>query len=400
MLTRVSRAAYNAAQLIRKLHKKEEAVMNQGAPVNKLVAELAATVPFVGPEAIERQSGRNFTLRLGANESNFGPSPRAQAAIQAAIGRVSNYADPENYLLRAALAARLGIKREQIVVASGIDDLLGLVVRAFMERGDYAVTSLGAYPTFNYHVAGYGAQLERIPYRTDQNDLEALAEAAQRVKARVVYLANPDNPTGSWHTAAAVHALVERLPNHCMLILDEAYSEFAPPDAIPPISDAEDPRVLRMRTFSKAYGMAGARIGYAFGPESVIQVFEKIRLHFGVNILAVEGALASLEDDDFLQSVIASVAAGREDYTQLARQLGLTPLPSATNFVTIDVGGFERAKQLVAVLAAEGVFIRMPGVAPLNRCIRVTVGQPAERAAFDEIFRRVLPVVQATTPAA
>lgn len=372
--------------------------MNQGAPVTRLVAELSATVPFVGPEAIERQSGRKFTLRLGANESNFGPSPRAQAAIQAAIGRVSNYADPENYLLRAALAERLGIKREQIVLGGGIDDLLGLVVRAFMERGDYAVTSLGAYPTFNYHVAGYGAQLERVPYRNDQNDLDALAEAAQRVKARVVYLANPDNPTGSWHSAAEVQALVERLPNQCMLILDEAYSEFAPPDAIPPIA-VEDPRVLRMRTFSKAYGMAGARIGYAFGPESVIQVFEKIRLHFGVNLLAVEGALASLEDDDFLHSVAASVAAGREDYTRLARELGLTPLPSATNFVTIDAGGFERAKHLVAALAAEGVFIRMPGVAPLNRCIRVTVGQPAERAAFAEIFRRVLPVVQATTPA-
>ena len=373
--------------------------MNQGAPTTRLVAGLPATVPFVGPEAIERQSGRPFILRLGANESNFGPSPRAQAAMQAAIGRVSNYADPENYLLRAALAERLGVKREQIVVASGIDDLLGLVVRAFLEREDYAVTSLGAYPTFNYHVEGYGAHLERVPYRSDQNDLDALAEAAQRVKARLVYLANPDNPTGSWHTAAAVQAFMERLPEKCLLILDEAYHEFSPPDAIPPM-DAEDPRVLRMRTFSKAYGMAGMRIGYAVGAAALIQVFEKIRLHFGVNILAVEGALASLEDEDFLRSVVASVAAGREDYARLARELGLTPLPSATNFVTIDVGGLERAKQLVAALAAEGVFIRMPGVAPLNRCIRVTVGTPAEHAAFAEIFRRVCQSVHSSTPTA
>lgn len=362
--------------------------MTQGAPVTRLVAELPATVPFVGPEALERQSGRAFTLRLGANESTFGPSPRAQAAMQAAIGRVSNYADPENYELRAALAERLGVKIEQVVVGSGIDDLLGLVVRAFLERHDYAVTSLGAYPTFNYHVAGYGARLERVPYRNDQNDLEALAEAAHRVQARLVYLANPDNPTGSWHSAAAVQALIDRLPDQCLLILDEAYFEFAPPDTLLPMN-ADDPRVLRMRTFSKAYGMAGMRVGYAVGPESIMQAFEKIRLHFGVNMLAVEGALASLQDDDFLRGVVAAVAEGREDYTQLARELGITPLPSATNFVTMDVGGPERATRLVAALAAEGVFIRMPGVAPLNRCIRVTVGKPAERAAFAEVLRRV-----------
>jgi histidinol-phosphate aminotransferase len=373
--------------------------MNQGAPVTRLVAELPATVPFVGPEAIERQSGKPFTLRLGANESNFGPSPRAQAAIQAAIGRVSNYADPENFLLRAALAERLGLKREQVVIGSGIDDLLGLVVRAFMERGDYAITSLGAYPTFNYHVEGYGARLERVPYRNDHNDLGALAEAAHRVKARLVYLANPDNPTGSWHTAHDVQALIERLPEGCMLLLDEAYFEFGPPDAILPIA-ADDPRVLRLRTFSKAYGMAGARIGYAFGPESIIQTFEKIRLHFGVNLLAVEGALASLQDDDFLHSVVASVAEGRADYTQLARELDMTPLPSATNFVAMDVGGPERAKRLVSALAAEGVFVRMPGVPPLNRCIRVTVGTPPERQAFAEILRHIWPGVRSSIPIA
>jgi histidinol-phosphate aminotransferase len=373
--------------------------MNQGAPVTRLVAELPSTVPFVGPEALERQSGRAFTLRLGANESNFGPSPRAQMAMQAASARVSNYADPENYTLRIALARRLGVKHEQIVVGSGIDDLLGLAVRAFLERDDCAVTSLGAYPTFNYHVEGYGARLERVPYRDDQNDLEALAETAHRVQARLVYLANPDNPTGSWHSAAAAQALIERLPNGCLLVLDEAYGEFGPPEALLPI-DAEDPRVLRMRTFSKAYGMAGMRVGYAIGPESIMQAFEKIRLHFGVNMLAVEGALASLEDDEFLRSVVASVAIGREEYTHLARELGMKPLPSATNFVTMDVGGPERAKGLVAALAAEGVFIRIPGAPPLNRCIRVTVGTPAERAAFAEILRRVWPAVRSAIPAA
>ncbi len=372
--------------------------MSNGAPLTSLVAGLPATVPFVGPEELERQSGRPLTLRLGANESAFGPSPRAREAMYAASDQSAWYADPQNYALRSALAAHHGVALEQIVVASGIDDLLGLIVRAFLDRNEIAVTSLGAYPTFNYHVVGYGGALERVPYRNDRNDLQALADAARRVGARLVYLANPDNPSGSWHTATDLKAFLDSLPSGCLLILDEAYIDFAPAEALLPI-DANDPRVLRLRTFSKAHGMAGARIGYAIGTADTISAFEKIRLHYGVNIMAQAGALASLADTLYLQSVIAAVAEGRQDYEKLARDLGLTPLPSATNFVAIDVGGPVRARALLAALLAEGVFIRMPGAPPLDRCVRVTVGTPAERAAFAEILRRVWPTVAAANPA-
>ncbi len=372
--------------------------MRKRVPVTRLVAELPATVPFVGPEALERQSGRPFLLRLGANESAFGPSPRAIEAMSAAASQIAWYADPENYNLRAALARHHGVGMENIVVASGIDDLLGLVVRAFLERGETAVTSLGAYPTFNYHVAGYGCNLHRAPYRDDTNDLDALAEAARRAEARLVYLANPDNPTGTWHTAADVLAFLERLPEGCLLILDEAYIDFAPNNTAPVIA-VDDPRVLRMRTFSKAYGMAGARVGYAIGEPETIRTFEKIRLHFGVNRVAVDGALAALADTDFLQSVIAEVARGRQEYAALARELGLPTLPSATNFVSIDVGGPGRARATLAALAERGVFARMPGASPLDRCVRITVGTAEQRAAFAEIFRQVWPAIAALSPA-
>jgi histidinol-phosphate aminotransferase len=285
---------------------------------------------------------------------------------------------------------------EQIVVGSGIDDLLGLVVRAFMEPGDRAVTSLGAYPTFNYHVIGYGASLERVPYRNDQNDLQALAEAAARVGARLVYLANPDNPSGSWHTAEDVLAFLDRLPTGCLLLLDEAYSDFAPSQAIPAI-DASDSRVLRLRTFSKAFGMAGARIGYAIGDVETISAFDKIRLHFGVNLVAQAGALAALEDTDYLKQVVAEVEKGRQEYAELARSLGLQSIPSAANFVSIDVGGPERARALLAALAEHDVFVRMPGAPPLDRCIRLTVGTAAERAIFADVLREVWPTVAAAS---
>jgi histidinol-phosphate aminotransferase len=364
-------------------------------PLTRLVADLPATIPFVGPEAIERQSGRPLRLRLGANESAFGVSPRAREAMRAAIDDIAHYGDPENYELRAALARHHRVGMEHIVIASGIDDLLGLVVRAFLGPGETAVTGLGAYPTFNYHVAGFGGTLERVPYRDDRNDLPALAHAARRTGARLVYLSNPDNPTGTWYTVDDLRRFVESVPPACLLLLDEAYTDFAPAEALLP-PDPADPRVIHLRTFSKAHGMAGARIGYAIGDAQTIAAFEKIRLHFGVNLVAQAGALASLADTAFVREVAAEVARGRDEYAQLARELELVPLPSATNFVTIDVGGPKRARALLAALAARDVFIRMPGAPPLDRCVRVTVGTAPERAAFAAILREAWPLVAET----
>jgi histidinol-phosphate aminotransferase len=362
-------------------------------PFTRLVADLPATVPFVGPEALERRSGRAFQLRLGANESLFGPSPRAVEAMRAAVEQVALYGDPENAELRSELARAHGVAAEHVTVASGIDDLLGLAVRAFLESGVTAVTSLGAYPTFNYHVDGYGGRLERVPYRQDRNDLEALAAAAHRVRARLVYLSNPDNPTGTWHAASELRAFVDCLPPGCLLLLDEAYVDFAPPDAVLAF-DAADPRVLHLRTFSKAHGMAGARVGYAIGPGSIIAAFDKIRLHFGVNRIAQAGALAALADAEHIRRVVAAVAEGRREYEELARSLGLSTLPSAANFVAIDVGEAAQARALLTALQEHGVFVRMPGAPPLDRCIRVTVAPPDQRAAFAAILRAVWPTLR------
>ena len=367
---------------------------SRGARVVPVIAELPASVPFLAPEAIERQTGRRLVLRLGANESTLGPSPRAVEAMRQAVARVNWYGDPESYDLRAALAAHLDVPMECIIVGCGIDDLLGLIVRTFLDRGEVAVTSRGAYPTFDYHVAGYGGRIEYVPYREDRNDLDGLATAATRAGARIVYLANPDNPSGSWHRASHVLALRDALPDGCLLLLDEAYCDFAPPEALPAM-DVSDPRLIRVRTFSKAHGMAGARIGYALAPVEVIQAFEKIRLHFGVSLVAQAGALASLQDADFLRGVVAEVAAGREEYAALARELGFVPLPSATNFVAMDTGSPERAKAMMAALAARDVFIRKPGAPPLDRCIRVTVGTAPERARFAALLRATVAEVGA-----
>lgn len=371
----------------------------RSVPPTPIVAGLPVTVPFVAPEALQRQSGRVFRLRLGANESNFGPSPRAIDAMRAAVEHVNWYADPEGYELREALAARHGVSVREMVFGSGIDDLLGLVVRTYLSPGETAVTSLGAYPTFNYHVTGYGGTLQRVPYRDDRNDLEALAAAAHEHHAKLVYLANPDNPTGSWYPAGQIRAFLDALPEACLLLLDEAYCDFAPEAELLPV-DASDPRLIRLRTFSKAYGMAGARIGYALGPTDMMGAFDRICLHFGINRVAQDGALAALADTAYLALVVGEVAQGREEYAALGHELGLTPLPSYTNFVTFDTGSPERAKALVAALAERAVFIRMPGAPPLDRCIRVTIGTAEERSAFAEVMRATVPTIPpgATSP--
>ncbi len=355
-----------------------------------LVARLPASVPFVGPETQERERGRPFAARLGANESVFGPSPRAIAAMAEAAREAWKYGDSASHELRHALATHHGIAMEHILVGEGIDGLLGNLVRLLVAEGDAVVTSQGAYPTFNYHVAGFGGVLHKVPYRGDHEDPQALIAKAVEIGAKLIYFANPDNPMGSWHDAATVQAMIAAVPPGSLLILDEAYSDTAPPAAIPPL-DPTDIRVIRMRTFSKAYGMAGMRVGYAIGHPDLITGFNKIRNHFGMGRVAQAAALAALADQAYLTATIARIAAAREAIADIARQNGLTPLPSATNFVTIDCGrDGDFARAVLAHLVELGIFVRMPFTAPQDRCIRVSCGREEDLAAFAAALPKAL----------
>ena len=339
---------------------------------------LPETVPFTGPEALERRAGRPFLARLGANESPFGASPLALAAMAEAAVAGWKYGDPECHDLRQALAARRGVAADEIVVGEGIDGLLGLAVRLFADPGAPVVTSLGGYPTLNYHVAGFGARLVAVPYRDQREDVETLAAAARRDKAAIVYLANPDNPMGTWWPASAVEDFIAAVPETTLILLDEAYGEFAPAGTLPPL-DTGRPNVLQLRTFSKAYGMAGLRCGYAIGERQTIRAFERVRNHFGVNALAQAGAIATLGDDAHLARVLEDTAGAKARIAAIAESSGLQPLASATNFVTINTGRDAAfAGQLLAALAELGIFIRKPMAPGLDHCIRISAGTPTE----------------------
>jgi histidinol-phosphate aminotransferase len=360
-------------------------------PLTNLINALPVTVPFVGPETLERERGRAFRARMGANENGFGPSPRAIAAMEAAARDNWQYADPTSHDLIAAIADLHGVAPVNVVVGEGIDGLLGLTVHMAVERGAAVVTSDGAYPTFNFHVASHGGELIKVPYAAGREDLGALVETAARMKAAILYVSNPDNPMGSWWPADDVHRLVEKLPPGCLLCLDEAYIDTLPANERPVIA-VEHPQVLRFRTLSKAYGLAGARIGYALGPERLIAAFEKVRNHYGINRVGQIGALAAIKDQAYLAQVVGQIAGAREQIGGIARAHGLTPLPSAASFVAIDCcrdGPY--AKRILDGLLERDVFVRKPQVTPLDRCIRVSCAPAAPLAIFaaalDEVMR-------------
>ena len=355
-------------------------------PYTPLVASLPSTVPFVGPETQERARGATFKARLGANECVFGPSPLAIKAMAEAASDVWKYGDPENHDLKVALAAHHGVAPENIVVGEGIDGLLGYLARMFVEPGLTVATSLGAYPTFNFHVAGFGGRLVTAPYVDDHEDPDSLLSLAAREGARLIYIANPDNPMGTWHDAAKMQAMIASTPEDALLIIDEAYSEFAPEGTCPPL-DVSRPNVIRMRTFSKAYGMAGARVGYAIAEEGLATAFNKVRNHFGVNRIAQAGALAALADQDYLREVVGRVAEARDRIAGIAASHGLATIPSATNFVAIDCGrDGAYAKSVLDALIARDIFVRMPFAEPQNRCIRVCAGRAEDMDMFEAVF--------------
>jgi histidinol-phosphate aminotransferase len=362
-----------------------------GPRFTPLTASLPSTVPFVGPETQERNRGRAFAARLGANENVFGPSPSAIKAIADAAPDAWMYGDPEMHDLRIAIARHHAVSPSNVIVGEGIDGLLGTLVRLLVGPGDPVVTSDGAYPTFNFHVAGYGGAIHKVPFLGNHENPDALLKEAKSVGAKLVYLANPDNPMGSYHPAPVIENMIHSMPADTLLVLDEAYVDMAPEGTTPNIP-IDDPRLIRMRTFSKGYGLAGIRVGYALAAAPLISAFDKVRNHFGVGRIAQAAALAALADQVWLESIRRQVTKARSTLSLIARDNGLVPIPSATNFVCIDCGRDGTfARRVLQSLISRDVFVRMPGVAPLDRCIRVSAGRPADL----EVFAVALPLALA-----
>ncbi|MBA2125243.1 pyridoxal phosphate-dependent aminotransferase [Hyphomicrobium methylovorum] len=359
-------------------------------PFTPIIAALPKLVPFVGPDAMERARGRPFRARLGANESSFGPSPNAISVMREAAGENWKYSDPENADLRAAIADFHGVSRDCVVIGEGIDGLLGLTCMLFLSPGDAVVTSDGAYPTFNFHVRAHGGALQLVPMREFREDIPRLIDVAKATSAKLIYVSNPNNPMASCWSASDLDAFIAALPANTLLVLDEAYCDTAPPASVPAI-DCANPQVLRLRTFSKAYGLAGARIGYAVAEPSLIEAFDKVRNHYGINRVGQLGALAALRDQVYLSEALSRIAAARTRISAIASDNGLTPLPSATNFVAVDSGKDAIfAERLLKALLERDIFVRKPAAPGLDHCIRISCGIDPELDILAEELPKAL----------
>ena len=359
---------------------------NLSPRLTSLANSLPSSVPFVAPEMTERISGIPFIARLGANESSFGPSPKVKQVIADSTADVFKYGDPDAFDLKKELEKHLKVPCENIIVGEGIDGLMGILCRLMLEQGDIVVTSNGAYPTFNYQVKGAGGRLETVPYLADYEDPDALIEKARQYKAKMIYIANPDNPMGTHHSAETIQRMIDSVPKESLLVLDEAYIKLAP-DGVAPKLDISNKNIIRLRTFSKAYGLAGARVGYAIGHTDLVKSFDKIRNHFGVNTIGQKAALAALKDQDYVSKVKVSIEQGRERINQIAIENGLNTISSSTNFVAVDCGvDGDFTRKVLSELVRMGIFVRMAFVPPQDRCLRVSVGIPEDIEHFAKAF--------------
>jgi histidinol-phosphate aminotransferase len=339
---------------------------------------------------VQRELGLTHVVKLASNENPLGPSPRAVEAARASLAEVNRYPDPQATELRAALSAHLGMPVSHIIAGNGSVEIVDLLARAFLGPGDNAVISEHAFVRFRQVVAAHNHGVRHVPMRDWTHDLAAMARAIDGA-TRLVFVANPNNPTGTWNRGAEVEALVAALPPGCLLVLDEAYFEYTDDPGYPNGIDLvrRGAPVVVTRTFSKVYGLGGLRAGYAVADPEVLDALLVIREAFGTNAVAQAAATAALGD---VEHVRRSVALNAAEKPRLARALadrGFRVLPSLANFVTFDTG--TGGREVFRRLLARGVIVRPLDPYAMGSWLRVSVGTPEENDAFLAALDVVLP---------
>jgi histidinol-phosphate aminotransferase len=334
-------------------------------------------------------------IKLASNETPFGPSPRAVQAMKAAVGECNFYPDNEVSELRQKLAERHRVDPEQVVVTAGSTSLLGIIARTLLSPGLNAVTSELSFIVYPIATKAAGGQLIEVPMRDHSFDLDALASAINS-DTRIVFIANPNNPTGTLSTPDALERFLARVPEHVIVILDEAYSDFALHFAglrgtkysysLDYVRDGR--KVVVLRTFSKAHGLAGLRVGYGLGPADLMSYFARMRTTFAVSSVAQAAAVAALEDEDHVRRAVINNAEQADWLVRRLTELGCSVDPTWANFVYCELG--EDAATVAKRLQNEGVIIRPLGPWGAPTAIRITIGTPEQNQTFLAAFKKVM----------
>jgi histidinol-phosphate aminotransferase len=352
------------------------------------IRSLAPYPPGKPIEELEREYGIFGSIKLASNENPLGPSPKAVAAIQQALCNLHRYPDGSCFYLKLAVAKRLGISPDALIFGNGSNEIIELAVHTFMQRGDEAVMADQAFVIYRLVVQAAGGISRLVPLRNYTHDLEAIAEAITPA-TRLVFLANPNNPTGTIFFRRQWEDFLAALPPHVIVVMDEAYSEFVEDPEYPDSLSAHGPDrlLITLRTFSKIYGLAGLRIGFCVAHPELVEMMNRVRQPFNVGNLAQVAAVAALEDHEH---VARTQQCNREGMALLRREcerLGLEYVPSWANFLMVRVGN---GKRIYEALLRQGVIVRPMGVYGFPEHVRVTVGTPAENARFVGALEEIL----------
>jgi histidinol-phosphate aminotransferase len=326
---------------------------------------------------------------LASNENPLGPSPLAVKAIKRELSRLNRYPDGSGYYLKSRLSEFLGLPKEQIIIGNGSNELIELVIRTFVQREDHVIQAFPTFLVYEKVVTASGAELISIPLKNFRLDLDSILKAVND-RSKVIFINNPNNPTGSALLKHEVEKFLRALPQDVLVVLDEAYIDFV---FDPEVANGRElldifPRILVLRTFSKLYGLAGLRVGYGFAGEAMIDYMNRVRQPFNVNTLAQAGARAALDDTDFVNQTQDLVKKGLAYLYQELDKLKLEYLPTHTNFMLIKVkpGG----EQVYQQMLKQGVIVRSMDSYGLNEYIRINVGLPEENERFVKVLKRVL----------
>lgn len=349
------------------------------------IAALSPYVPGKPIEELQRELGLSRVIKLASNENALGPSPKALAVINDGAATLHRYPDGGAFKLRQALANRWKVTDEQIILGNGSDEILGLLARTFLSPGDEAVMADHTFVIYNMEVMAAHGKAVTVPLKDWRHDVAAMARAIT-ARTRLIFLCNPNNPTGTMVSAEEVASLLARVPEHVVVVFDEAYFEYVRssefPDSMAYIREGRNAIVLR--TFSKIYGLAGLRIGYGVTTGEIANLLNRVRPPFNANSIAQRAALAALDDDEHVARSRAVNQAGMEQIVNGLRALGLAPVSSEANFVYFDVG--RDGRHIFDALLHQGVIVRHID----GRMIRVTIGQAEENRVFLAALAQVL----------
>jgi len=366
--------------------------MSSPLPLNPNLAGLPVYQPGRPIEEVARELGlpARDIIKLASNENPLGPSPAALAAMERTLQTLHLYPDGNAFYLKRKLAEKLGLVPENVILGNGSNEIIEFVGHALMAPGTEVVVSQYCFAVYPIVTKLFGANLVIVPARGHGHDLPAMLGAITP-RTRVVFVANPNNPTGTLARAEDILRLVGEVPPQVLLVMDEAYIEFLeqPCDLLPVVRRRSKPNLLLMRTFSKIYGLAGLRLGYGIGHPDLIAALEKVRQPFNINALVQAGALAALDDNEHIARTRRNNAEGLKFFEEAFRELALEFVRSAANFILVRVGD---GQKVFAGLQKLGVITRPMGGYQLPDWIRISVGTPSENARCVEALRRVLRV--------